>query len=47
MTISSATADPVRVDEPVALVRAVSHVYGTSAHSTTSTSRSRPAAWSA
>ena len=28
MTISGATADPVRVDEPVALVRAVSHVYG-------------------
>ena len=29
MTISGATADPVRVDEPVALARAVSHVYGT------------------
>ena len=29
MTFSSVSADPVRVDEPVALVRAVSHVYGT------------------
>jgi ribosome-dependent ATPase len=29
MIISSATTDAARVDEPVALVRAVSHVYGT------------------
>ena len=29
MTISSGSADPVRVDEPVASVRGVSHVYGT------------------
>src|ERR1700677_1199138 len=29
MTFASASADPVRLEEPVALVRAVSHVYGT------------------
>src|SRR3984957_15940159 len=28
MAISGASADPVRVDEPVALARAISHVYG-------------------